>query len=206
MIGGAKFFSESGGDCQYDPVLLPDEKGNGTVYTCCNTVFNKGMRWVGPGGMMFCEMADDRPGVRTCLNGGSTLTDSAFKQDEWGECQATDNMWCPGVVLPDDENGVMWVPTLDGLQSKIAQQQASKIQGQSQQPALSEEDLKNVKICWGWACNAEMGYVRSGNRCVLGDGVTPTDPATLAGQYDAIIKRVQQQRNYLIQTCGLAAK
>ena len=208
-IGGAKFFSESGGDCAYDPVLM----GGNTVYTCCNTVFNKGMRWVGPGGKMFCEMPDGSPGVQTCLNGGSTTTDSIWKQDEWSSCQQTSSMWCSGVSAPTDENGVVYIPMLDGLQSKIAEQKASKVQGKPSGSALTEDDLKHVDICWDWNCDTELGYKKSGTTCVYvgadndgnsnnsGDS-TPTTPGT--DPYDVFIKRIQAERQRIITECGYA--
>lgn len=204
--GGAKFFSESGGDCVYDPIMME----GGVVYTCCNTVFNKGMRWVGPGGMMFCEMSDGSPGVHTCLNGGSTTTDSMWKQDEWSACQSTDAMWCPGVSAPADENGVVYIPTLDGLQTKVSQQQiTSKIQGKTpQSQTLTEDELKHVNICWDWNCDTELGFHKSGNVCVYGQGGTSggegdtTSNTSLPDPYDVIIKRIQSERQRIINMCG----
>ena len=205
-VGGAKFFSESGGDCVYDPILM----GGDTVYTCCNTVFNKGMRWVGPGGTMFCEMPDGSPGVHTCLNGGSTTTDSMWKQDEWSDCQETDTMWCPGVSKPTDDNGVVYIPTLAGLQTKVAQQQTSKIQGVTpQSQTLTEDELKNVSICWDWNCDTELGFYKDGNICAYGktndtsdSGTDATTASSLPDPYDVIIKRIQAEIQRITNQCG----
>lgn len=196
--GGAKFFSESGGDCVYDPIMM----GGNTVYTCCNTVYNKGMRWVGPGGTMFCELSNGSPGVQTCLNGGSTTTDSPLKNDKWGPCEETDTMWCPGVSKPTDETGVIYIPTLDGLQSKIAEQKQSKIQGKTEEISFTEDDLKNVKICWDWACDSDSGYKKEGDHCVPGSDVQESGTRSSSDPYDVLINKIQTERQRIINTCG----
>lgn len=160
MVGGSQMFSET--DCETDPAL--------GLYTCCNTEFNKGQRFVGIGGEMFCKF----PGVRQCLQGGSTIESDwftgMFKDDAWGPCQ---EKYCSGIVAPDigtDPLSILGVPFLDNETQQIA--------------------------CWNWTCND--GYKRVGNTCVavMGADGLPTNP------YDRVIQTIETQRKRIIAECG----
>ena len=189
-VGGAKFFSESGGDCVYDEIMP-------NVYTCCATVFNKGARYVDIGGTMLCEMSDGNPGVKTCLNGDSTTTHNIFKNDHWSECQAPDSMWCPGVEKPAGDEGILYMPTLRDLPESAAKK--SKIVKDTDENQISEKDLRNVKVCWDWVCDDTAGYVKQGNVCSKEMEPAPsTDESTV----DGMINRLEQIRADIIKDCG----
>lgn len=90
LFPGSQLFAET--DCLDDPVT--------GKYTCCNTVFNKGERYVEIGGYMFCDTLDANgtplPGVRQCLQGGQPTKlswwDGLWQDDTWStECAPR---WC----------------------------------------------------------------------------------------------------------------
>lgn len=99
LFPGSQLFAET--DCLDDPVT---EK-----YTCCNTVFNKGERYVEIGGYMFCDALDANgtplPGVRQCLQGGQPTKlswwDGLWQDDTWStECAPR---WCDDKEPPNED-------------------------------------------------------------------------------------------------------
>lgn len=170
VISGSQLFSET--DCLHDPVT--------GKFTCCNTVFNKGERWVAIGGYMFCGKDNQAlpPGVRQCLQGGkaqeSSWWDSLWEDDEWSkECTP---QWCAGQEAPasgTDSAAIVWLT-----------------------------DQEN--ICWGWDC-AE-GFTKSGNTCTQNGAASgqpvPVDTTTPSqDSYDKIIQKVQALRQQMQNDC-----
>ena len=99
LFPGSQLFAET--DCLDDPVT--------GKYTCCNTVFNKGERYVEIGGYMFCDALDANgtplPGVRQCLQGGQPTKlswwDGLWQDDTWStECTPR---WCDDKEPPNED-------------------------------------------------------------------------------------------------------
>ena len=99
LFPGSQLFAET--DCIDDPVT--------GKYTCCNTVFNKGERYVEIGGYMFCDTLDANgtplPGVRQCLQGGQPTKlswwDGLWQDDTWStECAPR---WCDDKEPPNED-------------------------------------------------------------------------------------------------------
>ena len=185
LYPAAKVFSET--DCLRDPVT--------GAYTCCNTAFNKGDRVVPIGGFMFCGAEDGSQNtpfqVRQCLQGKpkdeSTWTDQGKKWYEGG-------MWVDDFWAPECTVRFCNTAPAQGIENYI----------------IPVQDTTN--FCWDWQCID--GYERSGDTCVIagggGNGTTggapvtpytnPTNPT--ADQYDELIKRLQLQRQLILQECG----
>ena len=161
-IAGSQLFSET--DCLTDPETK--------LYTCCNTVFNKGERQAKIGDYMFCA---DEPGktmfiggVRKCLQGKSETELSWWKglweNDHWSvKC---DPRYCDGEIAPSA-----------GMEPFI------------------DADPDKTNFCWRWKC--KDGYVRSGDTCI--DTTTGTVPVN---QYEEAIKKINTLKQQLISECG----
>ena len=139
-IAGSQLFSET--DCLMDPETQ--------LYTCCNTVFNKGQRQAKIGDYMFCASEDGKTNfigrVRQCLQGESETKlswwEGLWKDDHWTpECETR---YCDGEVQP-----------ASGLDAFI------------------DPDPDTVNFCWRWKC--KDGLVRSGDKCLTADGSLPVD-------------------------------
>ena len=177
VISGSQLFSET--DCLYDPVT--------GVFTCCHTQFNQGERYADIGDYMFCGTESDdgsvnvmKPGVRQCQQGGSETAAS------WFNGLFLDDAWSPECV----------VRICDGTEPPM------------EYTGYIDYKPNTSNFCWDWICID--GYQRSGNTCVAtgggggsgggsGDGGTNVPPEN---PYDKLIKRLQDERNRIINMCG----
>lgn len=182
IISGSQLFSET--DCLYDPVTKQ--------FTCCNTAFNQGERQAKIGDYMFCgqEQSDGTntalpPGVRQCLQGDmSDKTTWSETAAGWWDGLWRDDFWQPECIVRmcDTQNA-----PAAGLDAYIKY----------------TPDVQNY--CWNWDCIS--GYRRSGNTCVLETNKQPVKPYTTPespdeNPYDALIRRLQNQRQNIITNCG----
>jgi hypothetical protein len=165
LVGGSQMFSESGGDCARDPIT--------NLYTCCNTVFNKGQRQVRVGGDMYCEF----PGVRTCLQGGQEHETHWYDKDEWSACK-TENIWCSGWDKPE---AGPW-----SIQPFLMQGYSPDYSG---------------KLCWQWEC--EEGWSRSGGKCIKNGGAGGGSLAdgSGAGDIDSLIAQLEATASQIRSEC-----
>ena len=171
IVAGSQLFSET--DCLTDPETK--------LYTCCNTVFNKGQRQANIGDYMFC--GDDKGGnsaagqVRQCLQGGS----------------ATKNSWWAGLWKDD-----AWSP--DCVYRYCGTQPLKGID------AYIKHTPDTTKICWEWDCID--GYEKSGNTCkqvstgtVVGD--TDNNVSLPVDPYDTMINKINAMRQKIMEECGM---
>lgn len=175
LIAGSQIFSET--DCLTDPVT--------GLFTCCNTVFNKGERQAAIGDYMFCGKEEGgqligMPGlVRQCLQGGSATADTWFnglwKDDYWTpECV---QRLCATYVEPVKgiEEYTLWLP-----------------------------DTNN--ICWDWTC--VDGFTRHDNTCVSDITNVAVNRGGDMSSYDPYGVAIQQIENQIAQiqaTCNMSA-
>ncbi len=144
IISGSQLFSET--DCLTDPVT--------GKFTCCHTQFNQGERYADIGDYMFCgveqneKMVAVAPGVRQCVQGGSTEKSSwwsgLWKDDAWQpECTPR---WCD--TPPTDGIDQYLIPTAD-----------------------------NENFCWNWDCiNGYTKSGNTCIQSDTNTPVIPTDP------------------------------
>ena len=172
LVAGSQLFSET--DCLYDPVT--------GVFTCCHTQFNQGERYADIGDYMFCGTESDdgsvnvmKPGVRQCQQGGSETAAS------WFNGLFLDDAWSPECV----------VRICDGTEPPM------------EYTGYIDYKPNTSNFCWDWICID--GYQRSGNTCVATGGGGSSDGDTNVppeNPYDKLIKRLQDERNRIINMCG----
>ena len=172
VISGSQLFSET--DCLYDPVT--------GAFTCCHTQFNQGERYADIGDYMFCGTESDdgsvnvmKPGVRQCQQGGSETAAS------WFNGLFLDDAWSPECV----------VRICDGTEPPM------------EYTGYIDYKPNTSNFCWDWICID--GYQRSGNTCVATGGGGSSDGDTNVppeNPYDKLIKRLQDERNRIINMCG----
>ncbi|MBD5389392.1 hypothetical protein HDR63_04020 [bacterium] len=165
LSAGSQIFSET--DCMTDPAT--------GAFTCCNTYFNEGQRFVGIGGEMFCEF----PGVRQCLQGGQPVEaswwDGLWLDDDWGACQPKYCQDIPAVASGTDPNTVVAAPFLDNETGQ--------------------------KACWAWECveGYQMVALADGTATCVGQNDDHGNPMNT---YDRVIQTIEKERARIIAECG----
>lgn len=188
LVGGSQMFSET--DCARDPFIQnPDGTG---VFTCCHTQFNRGQRWVDIGGDMTCGDITN-PGIRTCLNGGSSETNKLMSDDMWStECKAK---YCPGWDAPESGTKAIFGVGI------IPWDKKSELSGEPQTDA--EKILYHSgQLCWMWGC--EDGFERQGARCVpIGsNNPAPYNPVPGEGQsIESLIAQLEARAAEIRKEC-----
>jgi hypothetical protein len=188
LTAGSQMFSET--DCARDPFIA---NANGSsVFTCCHTQYNKGQRWVDIGGDMTCGDKNN-PGIRTCLNGGSSTGNSILKDDDWSkECKVK---YCEGWDVPEKGTEAIYAV------AQIPWNRKTELSG-SPKTTADEILYHSGELCWMWECRD--GWTRSGARCISSASPVPGQPgqpSQLDQSIDSLIAQLEARVQAIRREC-----